>query len=581
MSGGKETPRQKMVGLMYLVLMALLALNVTKEVLNAFVAIEENVQKGALTQLERGDASKSDLIEAKNDINPEKVKKVKYFLKMIEKIDHETSLRIKEIDDLKFDILKKSGEQVEKVNDKDKESIVWQIYNKENPLKPARLNLMAVEAKDQFDIPMHEIIGEDLTNITGAGKELWENYNQYRNKLCELIGTYSSPGGKIWNFKSSSINKFKDNKDLVKQVEKMMSKNKFNDKDDAEIIKQLYMELTKNERYDTDELKNIHWIGKTFDHSPLVAAVASLTSLQQEILSARASAVTHIKNKIGIGEYSFNKVVGLAYGPEIANQGDEIELSVMMAAFDSDNQPTITGPGSISYPEDGQGKMKVKISGGNEMVLNGTVSIKKKTGEIKTEKWSHKIKIMKPQGTISLPGMNVLYRNYPNKIEGVASGYDQTILVGNGVVLTKSGSSYTGNPGPGRDCSIAISGKNSVNNETVSLGNYKFRIMNLPKPALFFGTFESGSEVSPTTVKNTFLLFAKYPSGIVLDATFNVISWEVQIIGGPRMSGFTNVLNTKAKDLLKTVKSGTDIVITAKYKGTGYAGNINCLLKVK
>lgn len=33
MAGGKETPRQKMIGMMYLVLTALLALNVSKQVL--------------------------------------------------------------------------------------------------------------------------------------------------------------------------------------------------------------------------------------------------------------------------------------------------------------------------------------------------------------------------------------------------------------------------------------------------------------------------------------------------------------------------------------------------------------------
>jgi len=36
MAHGKETPRQKMIGMMYLVLMAMLALNVSNEVLNAF-----------------------------------------------------------------------------------------------------------------------------------------------------------------------------------------------------------------------------------------------------------------------------------------------------------------------------------------------------------------------------------------------------------------------------------------------------------------------------------------------------------------------------------------------------------------
>ena len=43
MAGGKETPRQKMIGMMYLVLTALLALNVSKDILNAFVIVEESM----------------------------------------------------------------------------------------------------------------------------------------------------------------------------------------------------------------------------------------------------------------------------------------------------------------------------------------------------------------------------------------------------------------------------------------------------------------------------------------------------------------------------------------------------------
>ena len=44
MGGGKETPRQKMVGLMYLVLMALLAMNVSKEIINAFVHLNNKLE---------------------------------------------------------------------------------------------------------------------------------------------------------------------------------------------------------------------------------------------------------------------------------------------------------------------------------------------------------------------------------------------------------------------------------------------------------------------------------------------------------------------------------------------------------
>ena len=43
MAGAKLSPRQKMIGMMYLVLTALLALNISKEVLNGFVKVENSL----------------------------------------------------------------------------------------------------------------------------------------------------------------------------------------------------------------------------------------------------------------------------------------------------------------------------------------------------------------------------------------------------------------------------------------------------------------------------------------------------------------------------------------------------------
>ena len=49
MAGAKETPRQKMIGMMYLVLTALLALNISKEILNGFVKVENGLRQTNLT----------------------------------------------------------------------------------------------------------------------------------------------------------------------------------------------------------------------------------------------------------------------------------------------------------------------------------------------------------------------------------------------------------------------------------------------------------------------------------------------------------------------------------------------------
>ena len=49
MSGAKETPRQKMIGMMYLVYTALLAMNVSKDILDAFDTVNSGVQTTNIT----------------------------------------------------------------------------------------------------------------------------------------------------------------------------------------------------------------------------------------------------------------------------------------------------------------------------------------------------------------------------------------------------------------------------------------------------------------------------------------------------------------------------------------------------
>ncbi|MCK4879423.1 MAG: gliding motility protein GldM [Bacteroidales bacterium] len=72
MAHGKETPRQKMIGMMYLVLTAMLALNVSKEVLDAFTLVD-----GGLTTTIQNFAAKNEGLYDKFNIayeqNPEKV----------------------------------------------------------------------------------------------------------------------------------------------------------------------------------------------------------------------------------------------------------------------------------------------------------------------------------------------------------------------------------------------------------------------------------------------------------------------------------------------------------------------------
>jgi gliding motility-associated protein GldM len=579
MAGGKETPRQKMIGMMYLVLTALLALNVSKTILDAFVAIEENIQVANETEWQRGEEKLSELNEsATNGESAETREKAKKLLKTIKKIDQMTADRIREIDALKLEILDACGEDTKSVGSK--ESILAAKYPND-PLKPIRMKLEQVENKEAYDEPMRILIGDDITRPTGKGMTLWNHYNQYRGQLTELVAKSNPSDGGKYFFKAPKINTFKDQKDLSAQITKAIKASNVHP-DDQEAIKKIYAALTKPERVETEEIKNVHWIGKTFDHAPSVAVLASLSSLQKEILTARADAVSLIRQRVGGGEFSFNKIIPLAYGPEIANAGDEVEIQVLMAAYDSDRKPTITvSGGALRETREGKGYITARGSG-SEMKLSGTITITNKSGIPRTMPWEKNIKIMKPQGTVSLPKMNVLYRNYNNVVEGVASGYDQTILTGAGVSLSKSGNQYIGLiSGSARTATIKVSGKNNATGKTESLGTYTFRVSNLPPPSAYLGNLANGAVVEKSNLNAIQTIFAKYPPEIPLDATFDVASWTVTVSGAPKAEdGIGNKLTDKARALIAQAKSGATVTILVKYKGA-IGGFTSTAIKVR
>src|SRR5690606_9202550 len=71
MASGKQTPRQKMINLMYLVFIAMLALNMSKEVLTAFGLLNEKLTESNQTTTQRNAAFMAGL-DAKVEEQPAK-----------------------------------------------------------------------------------------------------------------------------------------------------------------------------------------------------------------------------------------------------------------------------------------------------------------------------------------------------------------------------------------------------------------------------------------------------------------------------------------------------------------------------
>lgn len=111
---------------------------------------------------------------------------------------------------------------------------------------------------------------------------------------------------------------------------------------------------------------------------------------EARILRVRTLALMSLKSRVSTGMYSFDRVLPLAYGPSSASPGDEIEVVVMMAAFDSQNNPEVTcaQPADITI-HDGKAHIKLKVD--ETTTLNGTISVMDKTGRVKTQKWETEI----------------------------------------------------------------------------------------------------------------------------------------------------------------------------------------------
>lgn len=580
MAGAKETPRQKMIGMMYLVLTALLALNVSKSILDAFVAIEANIQESNLTEYFRGNEKKAEIAESASDSSDlARAKKAKMFLDIIDEIDKETAKRINEIDELKIQLLQDCGENVES-SGKEGDILIDKFIKTSKNLKPVRMNLENVSAKDKYDETMHLLIGDDITNPTGKGIELWKSFNSYRKLITEKMASsqiiVNNAGNakfdKSYFFKAPEINNYKDQKDLNDKILAAMKKSNVHP-DDKDLLLDLYSSLTKKERYTVNEIKNVHWIGKTFDHAPSVAALASLSSLQKDMLSARAKAIALIRSRIGGGEYSFNKIIPLAYGPEVVNSNDEFTVEVLMAAYDSDKQPEVTYDGQqIMEIRDGKGFVKVK-AGSGKMLLNGTVSIRNKSGLKKTMDWTKEVYVMKPAGSIEIPGYNLLYRGYKNIIDPTASGFPETILSGTDVTITKEGGFYVVQPrGNTKTASLTVSGK-TADGKIVKLKTVTYKVATLPKPTLYWGGSIDGEPISPSNTK----LNAKYTPDIPLNVAFTIIDWTYNSPNGKPIVGKGNDLSNLIP-IVKILPSKASIPLTCSIKyPDGTKGKVNAI----
>ena len=147
------SPRQKMINLMYVVLMAMLALNVSTEVLQGFSLVEESLNRTTANSSQQN-ATMYDSFEEQMKKNPEKVRQ--WF---------EKATTVKQMSDSLYNFAQQLKEAIVREAD-GKNGDVKNIENKEN-----------LEAANQVM----------LAPGTGKGKALYDAINAYRTKILSMV----------------------------------------------------------------------------------------------------------------------------------------------------------------------------------------------------------------------------------------------------------------------------------------------------------------------------------------------------------------------------------------------------------
>lgn len=149
------SPRQKMINLMYVVLMAMLALNVSTEVLNGFSIVEESLKRTTSNATLENMAIYDDFaVQMKK--NPQKVKEW-----------YDKSQQVKQMSAHLYDLA-----------DELKHAIVVEADGKDGDVRNIR-NKEDLEAANQVM----------LAPGRGRGKELYDAINTYRVNMLKMVTT--------------------------------------------------------------------------------------------------------------------------------------------------------------------------------------------------------------------------------------------------------------------------------------------------------------------------------------------------------------------------------------------------------
>ena len=451
MSGGDLPPRQKMIGMMYLVLTALLAMNVSKDILDAFIVVNEGIENSTESFADKTGIYYQAFASAAIDSDAAKPFQAK-------------ALNVKKMSDDLYDHIKELKKQLIKKTDGLPDTAPDSLFH-----------ISKVLSKDNYDTPTLVMgLADPAKPKDGewSAVDLKNKINKYKEDILEL---------------------FKENKTAQDMMRQTLS----------------VLETPDPPKGSGDD-KN--WESANFYHVPLAAVITILSKIQSDVRSAEAEAVAKLYENIDAGSVSFSKVDGFAFAKKAyVLDGDSFAAEIFTAAYNDIENPEIFigkydsalvanketdvnkimkgtkgstwedfkngGWFELKNVEAGKGYLKIK-EGVGVHEWEGIIKVKTKKGP-KIYPFDHSFEVGKPSTTVAAEKMNVFYIGVDNPVSVSAPMPNFTA---SGPGLSKTAKGYNMRPPAGsKTVTIVVTGTDENGNK-VNLGKSEFRVKRIPDP---------------------------------------------------------------------------------------------------
>ncbi|ASK32017.1 gliding motility protein GldM [Chryseobacterium sp. T16E-39] len=429
MAQGKQTPRQKMINLMYLVFIAMMALNIDAEIIRSYYDSTISLRETRK------------LTEAKNEDIFEKT-------------------------------LEAKAQQVP-----DTYSQPWEQY-KVLKQKINELVSHAEKIKDKLKTES-EFVEKDAA--TGKLTDVSENFSALNNN--EATTHYFFKDGD----ENSASTGADDLKKRIDDVRNYINATFSNNPQLQALVERANKSLIAE--YGKGQSPNDKtWLQNKFYHQPLIAAISNLEIIQNDARNVQSDALALLLREKVDASIKFSSYEPIVSGPVDIQSGKQAEVKVMLGTYSTSNKINITG---VSKLENGKGTISISGSGLGEHKLNGTITLTDASGKPQSFPWTHTYNVIAgprevklEKGLLLSPDkMNVLYRGLENPLSGSILGADNSklSLSAAGAVVKGTGpGKWNVTPSTGNTIKLTLSGTDPYG-KTVSQV-FEYRIKNVPPP---------------------------------------------------------------------------------------------------